>query len=114
MLYLSRFRKPLERIGLSLIFIYFFTDVAIKFKMFAQSSKLEKSGLSVPIDRSKQLDHADVFKDNSIFELFVYSREYRSIISTFIAESLVKLLIQLFVIAAFFRLVVYVLRQALQ
>ncbi len=105
LLFLNRFKKPLERITLALLGLYLFLDVAYKFKMVGQSRKIGLTGQKLPLDRSEVQNDMDLFRDNSIFELYVYNSELRMTINSLIGESILRIIISVTLLGLFYKMV---------
>lgn len=101
----SRFKSYLETITVCLLMIYTFVDLAFKFKLLGQSKKLDYEVFKRLHPGQPEPRDLVVFRENSIFEMYLHSSEMRAVIHKMLGESLLQLSLAVNLIYVFYKTV---------
>lgn len=94
-----------------LLVIYTFADLAFKFKLLGQSKKLDFDTFQKLHPGAQEPKHIAIYRENSIFEMYLHSSEMRFVIHRLLGESLLQLSLSVNLIYVFYKMVLPKLRR---
>lgn len=105
LIFQKRFKSYLETITIVLLIIYTFVDLAFKFKLLAQSKKMDYEAFKRLHPGATEPKDLSTFRENSIFELYIQSSDMRVIIHRLLGESLLQLSLSVNFVYIFYKTV---------
>ena len=85
--------------------VYTFVDLAFKFKLLGQSKRLHFQSLLKLNPDAKETKDITIYRDNSIFEMYLYSADMRYVIHCLLGESLLQLSMAVNMVYIFYKIV---------